>query len=75
MIITERDEAKVILQDIESFENMKNLLELLKLLGQGEKDLTRIIKYIATDSPQLLEKTYVQSKRSLEDFLWQRFMN
>ena len=39
MIITENGEAKAVLKDIESFENMKNALGLLKLITQGENDI------------------------------------
>ncbi len=39
LIITENGEAKAVLQDLESYENMKNALGLMKLIAQGEKDI------------------------------------
>jgi prevent-host-death family protein len=39
VIITQNGEARAVLQDPESFENMRNAIGLLKLLSQGESDL------------------------------------
>ncbi|MGZ5207904.1 MAG: type II toxin-antitoxin system Phd/YefM family antitoxin [Sulfuricurvum sp.] len=39
LIITQNGEAKAVIQDIQSFENMKNAITLLKLLAQGDKDV------------------------------------
>ena len=39
VIITQNGEPKAILQDPESFENMRNAIGMLKLLAQGEDDV------------------------------------
>lgn len=39
IIITQNGEAKAVLQDIESYENMKNAIAMLKLLAEGERDM------------------------------------
>jgi prevent-host-death family protein len=44
IFVTQNGEARAVLIDSESYENMKNALGLLKLISQGEKDiLTRNI--------------------------------
>jgi len=39
VIITQNGEPKAVLQDPESYENMRNAIGLLKLISQGENDL------------------------------------
>ncbi len=39
VIITQNGEPRAVLQDPESFENMRNAIGILKLLAQGEDDL------------------------------------
>ena len=39
VIITQNGEAKAVVQDIKSYENMQNSLHLLKLLVQSENDI------------------------------------
>lgn len=39
LIITQNGEAKAVLQDIRSYEAMKNALGMMKLLAAGEEDL------------------------------------
>jgi prevent-host-death family protein len=39
VIITQNGEPKAVLQDPESFENMRNAIGILKLISQGEDDL------------------------------------
>ncbi|MEW6087175.1 MAG: type II toxin-antitoxin system Phd/YefM family antitoxin [bacterium] len=39
VIITQNGEPKAILQDPESYENMRNSIGLLKLISQGESDI------------------------------------
>lgn len=39
VIITQNGEPKAVLQDPESFENMKNAIGILKLISLGEEDL------------------------------------
>jgi prevent-host-death family protein len=39
VIITQNGEAKAILQDPKSYENMRNALSLLKLIAQSEEEI------------------------------------
>lgn len=39
LIITQNGEAKAVIQDIESYQNMKNAIALLKVLAEGENDI------------------------------------
>src|SRR4030067_649000 len=39
VVITQNGEPKAVLQDPESYENMRNAIGILKLLSQGEKDI------------------------------------
>ena len=41
VIITQNGEAKVVVQDIKSYENIQNSLNLLKLIIQSENDIER----------------------------------
>jgi prevent-host-death family protein len=41
VIITQNGEARGVLQDTESYENMKAALALLKLMVQGEEDIRK----------------------------------
>jgi prevent-host-death family protein len=39
VIITQNGEPKAVLQDPQSYENMRNAIGILKLLSQGEEDV------------------------------------
>ena len=39
VVITQNGEPKAVLQDPQSYENMRNALGILKLLSQGEEDV------------------------------------
>lgn len=39
VVITQNGEPKAILQDPESYENMRNAIGILKLISQGEEDI------------------------------------
>jgi prevent-host-death family protein len=41
VIITQNGEPKAVLQDPESFEQMRNAIGILKLLAQGEEDIKK----------------------------------
>ncbi len=41
VVITQNGEPKAVLQDPQSYENMRNALGILKLLSQGEEDVKR----------------------------------
>jgi prevent-host-death family protein len=40
IVITQNGEAKAVIQDIRSYENIQNTLNLLKLIIQSENDIT-----------------------------------
>ena len=39
IVITQNGEPKAVLQDTESYENMRNAIGILKLISQGEEDI------------------------------------
>ena len=39
VVITQNGEPRAVLQDPESYENMRNAIGILKLISQGEKDI------------------------------------
>jgi prevent-host-death family protein len=39
IVITQNGEPKAVLQDPESYENMRNAIGILKLISQGEQDV------------------------------------
>lgn len=39
VVITQNGEPKAVLQDPESYENMRNAIGILKLISQGEEDV------------------------------------
>lgn len=39
IVITQNGEPRAVLQDPESYENMRNAIGLLKLISQGEQDI------------------------------------
>ena len=41
VVITQNGEPKAVLQDPESYENMRNAIGLLKLISAGEEDIKR----------------------------------
>jgi len=41
VIITQNGEPRAVLQDPQSYENMRNALGILKLLSQGEEDIKK----------------------------------
>ena len=41
IIITQNGEAKAVIQDIKSYENLQNSLNLLKLIVQSENDVEK----------------------------------
>jgi len=41
VIITQNGEPRAVLQDTESYEDMRNALGLLKLISQGEEDIRK----------------------------------
>ena len=41
VIITQNGEPKAVLQDPKSFEDMRNIIGILKLISQGEEDIKK----------------------------------
>jgi len=41
VVITQNGEPKAVLQDPDSYDNMRNAIGLLKLISQGEEDIKR----------------------------------
>ncbi len=41
IVITQNGEPKAVLQDPESYENMRNAIGLLKLISQGEEEIRK----------------------------------
>ena len=41
IVITQNGEPRAVLQDTESYENMRNTIGLLKLISQGEEDIRK----------------------------------
>jgi len=41
VVITQNGEPKAVLQDPESYENMRNAIGILKLISQGEEDIRK----------------------------------
>ncbi|NTW99954.1 MAG: type II toxin-antitoxin system Phd/YefM family antitoxin [Geobacteraceae bacterium] len=39
MVITQNGEPRAVLQDADSYDNMRNAIGLLKLISQGEEDI------------------------------------
>jgi prevent-host-death family protein len=61
VIITQNGEPKAVLQDPESYENMRNAIGLLKLISQGEGDVRdgklRLQEDVFKDLENSLEET------------------
>ena len=62
VVITQNGEPKAVLQDPESYENMRNAIGVLKLISQGEQDIkdgkTKPQEEVFADIEKLLkEKT------------------
>jgi len=60
VIITQNGEPKAVLQDSQSYENMRNALGLLKLIAQSEEDIkkgkTKPQEEVFTDLKKTLKK-------------------
>ena len=56
IFITQNGEAKAVIQDIRSYENLQNTLNLLKLVIQSENDISNGDTYPQDDMFQDLEE-------------------
>ena len=55
IIITQNGEAKVVIQDIKTYENMQNSIHLLKLIVQSENDIAKAILFYEKQKDKLGE--------------------
>jgi len=62
VIITQNGEPKAVLQDPESYENMRNAIGLLKLISQGEAD-------IVSGKTKSQDKVFDEIERTLKERL------
>lgn len=60
VIITQNGEPKAVLQDAESYENMRKVLGLLKLLAQSENDINQ-------DQLSAQEDVFARAKAALTE--------
>ena len=56
IVITQNGEPKAVLQDTESYENMRNAIGLLKLLSMGEEDIRTGNTLVQAQVFQTIEK-------------------
>ena len=62
VIITQNGEAKAVLQDPESYENMRNAIGILKMISLGEED-------IRTGRVKTQEEVFKAGEKTLKDKL------
>ena len=60
VVITQNGEPRAVLQDPESYENMRNAIGILKLISQGEED-------IKTGKSKLQEDVFAEIESSLKE--------
>jgi len=60
VVITQNGEPKAVLQDPESYENMRNAISILKLISQGEEDIkggkSKLQEEVFTDIENILKE-------------------
>jgi prevent-host-death family protein len=63
IVITQNGEPRAVLQDPESFENMRNAIGLLKLISQGEEDIHQgyVVSHdeVFADLEKLIDSSHV----------------
>jgi prevent-host-death family protein len=59
-VITQNGEPRAVLQDPESYENMRNAIGILKLISQGEED-------IRNGKAKLQEEVFTEIEKSLKE--------
>ncbi len=62
IVITQNGEPKAVLQDPESYENMRNAIGILKLISQGEEDIRNKNLISQEDVFSKLEKKIADSE-------------
>ena len=60
VVITQNGEPRAVLQDPESYENMRNAIGILKLISQSEED-------IKNGKSKLQEDVFTEIEKSLEE--------
>lgn len=60
IVITQNGEPRAVLQDPESYENMRNAIGILKLISQGEED-------IRNGKSKLQEDVFTEIEKSLQE--------
>src|SRR4030067_3156383 len=62
VVITQNGEPRAVLQDPESYENMRNAIGILKLLSEGEADIrsgkTRALESVFSEIEEALKERY-----------------
>jgi len=63
VVITQNGEPRAVLQDPESYENMRNAISILKLISQGEEDIkggkSKLQEEIFADIENILKEKMV----------------
>jgi prevent-host-death family protein len=60
VVITQNGEPRAVLQDPESYENMRNAIGILKLISQGEED-------IRNEKSRLQKEVFAEIEESLKE--------
>jgi prevent-host-death family protein len=60
IVITQNGEPRAVLQDPESYENMRNAIGILKLISQGEEDMRN-------GKSKLQEDVFTEIEKSLQE--------
>lgn len=60
VVITQNGEPRAVLQDPESYDNMRNAIGILKLISQGEED-------IRNGKSKLQEDVFTEIEKSLKE--------
>jgi prevent-host-death family protein len=60
VVITQNGEPRAVLQDPESYENMRNAIGILKLISQGEED-------IRNGKSKLQDDVFTEIEKSLQE--------
>ncbi len=62
VIITQNGEAKAVLQDPESFANMKNAIALLKILSFAEEEIRNASSFSNDEALEIIQKQLITNE-------------
>jgi prevent-host-death family protein len=62
IVITQNGEAKAVLLDTESYQDMRNSLGILKLLAEGEKDIENVNVFTQDEVFSAIEEKLLKMK-------------